>query len=919
STFTNTPGGTAHWTFTGGTNYTDQSGDVAINISKATANVTVNGYTGVYDAAAHGATGSATGVGGVVLSGLDLGSTFTNTPGGTAHWTFTGGTNYTDQSGDVAINISKANAAIVVTPYNVTYDGAGHTATGTAKGVLGESLSGLVLTGTTHTNAGTFAADPWTFTDATGNYNNASGTVSDSIGLRDLYVTASNNSKTYGDTAHDTGTISGVQGLDGITASFSSAGDAATAPVGTGSYTISDTLSDPNGKLSNYVVHETPATLTVNKATAAITVTPYSVTYDSKTHTATGTAKGVLGESLSGLVLTGTTHTNASTFASDPWTFTDTTGNYNNASGSVTDIIAKASATISVTPYSVTYDGATHTATGTAKGVLGESLSGLVLTGTTHIGAGTFATDAWTFTDTTGNYNNASGTVTDIIAKANPVLTWANPADITSGTALSGTQLNAAANVLGAFAYTPAAGTVLGAGNGQTLSVAFTPTDTTDYNTASATVKINVLAASSSSASGHVYNDLSGNGLSADDTPMSGVIVNLFRDVNGNGTLDSGDGAAVATTTTNASGAYSFGGLTAGNTYFVQEVLPSGYVRTAPALSDNYAVPVTGLTNATGLDFDNFNKTCCTNSVANVSFLINGTTTVTNLRGATHQGDTVVARFTVTGTASQTLSFVTYNAPDAVFNADDANLQTVDQLASGSFAPGPHSLTVTIPANFYQIDFVCGLAIDTLGPAGSNIFYSAQSRLISADNGGLHSDTDDEAATTCFWNNLGQTLIKSFGGSACNTDLGNWLATTYPKMYGASCPNSANNLSGDTNTTVAALFKSFYKNNTHCGADAQVMATALNVYASTLSLGGAVADTAQYGFDATTGGLGAAEFNVGNNGAAFNVANNSTLTVSQMLAVANAKSTNDVLYNNVTSLLQMAYNMFSQVNGSGGL
>ncbi|MFI5380620.1 MAG: beta strand repeat-containing protein, partial [Tepidisphaerales bacterium] len=99
STFTNTPGGTAHWTFTGGTNYTDQSGDVAITISKATANVTVNGYTGVYDAAAHGATGSATGVGSVVLSGLDLGSTFTNTPGGTAHWTFTGGTNYTDQSG----------------------------------------------------------------------------------------------------------------------------------------------------------------------------------------------------------------------------------------------------------------------------------------------------------------------------------------------------------------------------------------------------------------------------------------------------------------------------------------------------------------------------------------------------------------------------------------------------------------------------------------------------------------------------------------------------------------------------------------------------------------------------------------------------------------------------------------------------
>ena len=53
----------------------------------------------------------------------------------------------------------------------------------------------------------------------------------------------------------------------------------------------------------------------------------------------------------------------------DPWTFTDTTGNYNNATGTVNDAIAKANPTIVVTPYSVTYDGAAHTATGTAKGV----------------------------------------------------------------------------------------------------------------------------------------------------------------------------------------------------------------------------------------------------------------------------------------------------------------------------------------------------------------------------------------------------------------------------------------------------------------------------------------------------------------------------------------------------------------------
>ena len=42
-------------------------------------------------------------------------------------------------------------------------------------------LAGLDLSGTTHTNAGDYLADPWTFTDVTGNYNDTSGTVHDKI------------------------------------------------------------------------------------------------------------------------------------------------------------------------------------------------------------------------------------------------------------------------------------------------------------------------------------------------------------------------------------------------------------------------------------------------------------------------------------------------------------------------------------------------------------------------------------------------------------------------------------------------------------------------------------------------------------------------------------------------------------------
>src|SRR5262249_27795638 len=154
-TFTNVPGGTAHWTFTGGTNYNDDAGDVAIVINKATASIVVNGYTGVYDAAAHGATlDHATGVGAVNLSaGINLGATFTNVPGGTAHWTFTGGTNYNDDAGDVAIVINKATASIVVNGYTGVYDAAAHGATlDHATGVGAVNLSAAINLGATFTN-----------------------------------------------------------------------------------------------------------------------------------------------------------------------------------------------------------------------------------------------------------------------------------------------------------------------------------------------------------------------------------------------------------------------------------------------------------------------------------------------------------------------------------------------------------------------------------------------------------------------------------------------------------------------------------------------------------------------------------------------------------------------------------------------
>jgi hypothetical protein len=99
-----------------------------------------------------------------------------------------------------------------------------------------------------------------------------------------------------------------------------------------------------------------------------------------------------------------------------------------------------------------------------------------------------FGTDSG-FEGTTSLYYTHAAAV--LAPKATPLLTWSNPLAMAYGTVLGASQLNATANVVGSFTYTPAAGTVLSAGN-RTLSVLFTPTDSGNYTTASANVTLKV-------------------------------------------------------------------------------------------------------------------------------------------------------------------------------------------------------------------------------------------------------------------------------------------------------------------------------------------------------------------------------------------------------------------------------------------
>src|SRR5262249_19553033 len=113
----------------------------------------------------------------------------------------------------------------------------------------------------------------------------------------------------------------------------------------------------------------------------------------------------------------------------------------------------------------------------------------------------TFSTQATTSSDVGDYVVGAAGLTSDNYAitfadgnlqidKADQTIQWSDPAAIVYGTPLSSTQLNATVAVpgpvpAGVLSYSPAAGTVLAAGLGQTLTVNVAGTN--DYNPAQAT------------------------------------------------------------------------------------------------------------------------------------------------------------------------------------------------------------------------------------------------------------------------------------------------------------------------------------------------------------------------------------------------------------------------------------------------
>jgi GH35 family endo-1,4-beta-xylanase len=336
----------------------------------------------------------------------------------------------------------------------------------------------------------------------------------------------------------------------------------------------------------------------------------------------------------------------------------------------------------------------------------------------------------------------------------------------------------------------------------------------------------------------------------------------------------------------------SYTGLVNGDTGSALGVSPSySTIATAGSVVGSYGVTVSGLTSS---DYT-ISYAAGTLTVIPAT-LVTSSVSVAAYAGAPLVGATV-ATFSNPNPADTASSYTA-----TIFWGDGSSSSgTITPNGSGGFTvTGSH--TYADPASYtvsVQIAHVLGYTI----PA-----TVSDTATVTALGTGPSAN---QVTGIGFWHNkVGQALITSFNGGPNSTTLANWLATTFPNLYGAAA--GAHNLTGMSNTQVAAFYLTLW-GQSGAKTDLQVLDTALNVYATTSSLGGNAG--VAYGFQVTAAGLGAASVNVGQDGAEVGVANGTTLNVYALLVAVNKKAVTGVLYAGNTQLTNEAKDLFGCLNG----
>ena len=548
----------------------------SLTVNKATATVTLSNLTQTYTGSPLAPTTTTSPTGLAVVMTYNGGSTVPTTAGTYTVVATISSANYVGTATGT-FTISQAQPAITwATPAAITY--------GTALGATQLNASAGAIAGTfayspaagTVLNAGPNQTLSVTFTptDAT-DYNTASQTVQITVNKAQPAITwATPAAITYG-TALSATQLNASAGAIAGTFAYSPA--AGTVLAAGANQTLSVTFTPTNA--TDYTIATQNVQITVNKAQPAITwAAPTAIVYGTalsatQLNASAGAIAGTFVYSpTAGTVLNaGANQTLSVTFT--PTNITD----YATAVQTVQLTVNKAQPVITwAAPAAIGY--------GTALSATQLDASAGAIAGTfvysppagTVLNAGANQTLSATFTPTnTADYMTVTQTVQLTVTKPQPVITWATPAAITYGTALSATQLNASAGAIaGTFVYSPSAGTVLGAGASQTLSVTFTPTNTTDYAAATQTVQLTVNRASTTATLGTSVNPAllqSPVTLTATVSSSMGTPTGSVNFMNGTTLLGSSElssGVATLTTSSLATGSDPITAVYSGNTDF---------------------------------------------------------------------------------------------------------------------------------------------------------------------------------------------------------------------------------------------------------------------------------------------------------------------------------------------------------------
>ena len=370
-------------------------------------------------------------------------------------------------------------------------------------------------------NVGTYVGDVTAeFTGDAGLGLTASSGANDlTVTTAPLTITANNQTKVYGAalptlTASFTGLVNGDTSASLATAPTITTTATAASHVAGSPYSIT-----ASGAVdTNYSISYVAGSLSVTTAPLTITADDQTKVYGDALPTLTASYTGFVNGDTSASLATPPTITTTATAAShvsgSPYSITasaavDTDYTISYVAGSLS--VTTAPLTITANNQTKLYGDAVPTLTasytGLVNGDTSASLTTLPTCTTTATSAslpGPYPITCSGAADSDYTISYVAGTLTIpspavtyppyTIPKVTPVIIWATPAAITYGTALGTGQLNATTAVPGTFTYSSPAGSVLAVGT-NLMTVLFVPSDTVDYNDASALVYLTVLAA----------------------------------------------------------------------------------------------------------------------------------------------------------------------------------------------------------------------------------------------------------------------------------------------------------------------------------------------------------------------------------------------------------------------------------------